>query len=84
MVSRNFLFENFKTLDVVQPSAKCRTLRSWTWLVGRDQIVNQAPAFGCLVVFIGQRNLHNLYLGNFAAEKDKAESLSLVAVVQVR
>jgi len=34
-----------------------------------------------LVVFIGQRNLDNLYLGNFAAEKDKAQSLSLVAVV---
>jgi hypothetical protein len=31
--------------------------------------------------FIGQRNLDNLYLCNFAAAKDKAESLSWVAVV---
>jgi hypothetical protein len=81
MVSRSFLFENFKTLDVVQPSPKCGPLGSWTWSVGRNQIVNYAPAFRRLVVFIGQRNLDNLYLCNFAAEKDKAESLSLVAVV---
>ena len=37
--------------------------------------------FGRRVLFIAQRNLDTLYLCKFAAEKAKAESLSLVAVV---